>query len=126
MQKVIILMIGTLLLAACGSNEKNVVHKEKSPIVETVAAEMPKSTESEKNESIIENSEMLEFASLEANVSLSDYQLNVVEDNPHKRIILLKNKQGQERYKSIFIKDTGELKIIEFNKGPIFVDMIGK
>ncbi|MFD1414967.1 hypothetical protein [Oceanobacillus jeddahense] len=50
--------------------------------------------------------------------------VQVVEDNPHKRILFIGDDANQKKYKTIFIKDTNRLKIIDLNGGPIFNDII--
>ncbi|MGM8213224.1 hypothetical protein ACLIBH_10580 [Virgibacillus sp. W0430] len=54
----------------------------------------------------------------------ADYSVNVVEDNPNKRIIVLQDENGKNRVKSIYIKKTNRLKVIEFDKGLIFNEVI--
>lgn len=50
--------------------------------------------------------------------------VQVVKDNPHKRILFIGDDANQKKYKTIFIKDTNRLKIIDLNGGPIFNDII--
>ncbi|MEK4299774.1 hypothetical protein MKY30_10320 [Oceanobacillus sp. FSL W8-0428] len=50
--------------------------------------------------------------------------VQVVEDNPHKRILFIGDEANQKKYKTIFIKDTNRLKIIDLNGGQIFNDII--
>src|SRR5690606_8447136 len=44
----------------------------------------------------------------------------VTEDNNYKRIVLFRDARGQGKYKSIFVKDTNSLKLIDFRGGEIF------
>lgn len=64
-------------------------------------------------------SDFAEFNNLKTNVDLSKYQIQVVEDNPHTRIIILRDDNGHEQFKSIFVKDTGRHKIVGYDKGLI-------
>ncbi|MCT1902582.1 hypothetical protein [Oceanobacillus sojae] len=50
--------------------------------------------------------------------------VQVVEDNPHKRILFIGDDANQKKYKTIFIKDTNRLKIIDLNGGQIFNEII--
>ncbi|GAA0319161.1 hypothetical protein [Oceanobacillus sp. FSL W7-1293] len=50
--------------------------------------------------------------------------VQVVEDNPHKRILFIGDDANQKKYKTIFIKDTSRLKIIDLNGGQIFNEVI--
>lgn len=53
----------------------------------------------------------------------NDY-VQVVEDNPHKRILFIGDDTSQKKYKTIFIKDTNRLKIIDLNGGQIINEII--
>lgn len=53
------------------------------------------------------------------------YNFQTVTDNEGKRILLLLDDEGTEQYKSIFIKKTKRLKIIDLaNDREIFNDLI--
>lgn len=56
--------------------------------------------------------------------NIKDYQAKVVANNPNKRIILFSDDNNVEQYKSIFIKDTNRLKIIELDNGQVFNNVI--
>src|SRR5699024_910303 len=47
-----------------------------------------------------------------------------VEDNNHKRVIVFKDDNGHPIAKSIFIKNDSRLKVIDFDKGKVFDDVI--
>src|SRR5699024_8909641 len=61
-----------------------------------------------------------EYSVIEEHIDLNKYEMDVKEDNSHKRIILYETKE----YKSIFLKDQDRLKIIQFNHGQIFNEVI--
>ncbi|AVR00317.1 hypothetical protein OBCHQ24_15325 [Oceanobacillus iheyensis] len=64
--------------------------------------------------------DLLEYDTLD-NVAVADnFNSQIVGDNPHKRIILLKDDNGQPQFKSIFVKDTNRLKIINLHEGLVF------
>lgn len=58
-------------------------------------------------------------------VDVDELNAEVVEDNDHKRVIVLKDSNGHPKAKSIFIKDDSRLKVIDFDKGKVFDDIIG-
>lgn len=53
-----------------------------------------------------------------------DYKVQKVTDNEGKRVLLLVDNNGKEQYKTIFIKKTNMLKIIDLDKGQIFSGII--
>lgn len=57
-------------------------------------------------------------------INNQDYTVQTVTDNAGKRILLFVDNTGKEQYKSIFIKDTNRLKIIDLNGGQIFNGII--
>jgi len=65
-----------------------------------------------------------ERAKIEEVIQTSSFETDLVEDNKEKRVILIKDASGKETHKSIFIKSSKRLKIIEFNKGQIFNEVI--
>lgn len=134
LKKMIVLVVmSLLLLAACTNSNEN--EKPLGEIVKEDEAALNTSGNdriNEKEKQELTNSkdtsaitETPEYNSLTEIVNIADYQLDTEVDNPQKRIILLENQNGKEMYKSIFIKETGRLKIIEFDKGLIFNDLIG-
>ncbi|MEN2767503.1 PepSY domain-containing protein [Ornithinibacillus xuwenensis] len=52
------------------------------------------------------------------------YQMEVVEDSTGKRVLIFKNADGIEKYKSVFIKAMNHLKVIEFENGVVFNKII--
>ena len=65
-------------------------------------------------------SSLPEYNTLAAHVDLSALTPVVVSDNYNNRTILLKDAKGQGQYKSIFVKRTGMLKIINLKGGQIY------
>lgn len=65
-----------------------------------------------------------EYPILQANINLQKAQLTIEEDNEHTRTILLYDEQGAKTHKSIYIKETGRLKIITFDAGLLFNEII--
>lgn len=85
------------------------------------------STEATKPESkpvAEQNSTLAEYAKLSSVVNVSNLNLQVVEDNASKRVIMLKDQNGRVLYKSIFMKRTNMLKVIDTRGGQIFYGSI--
>lgn len=71
------------------------------------------------------DSDFLEHDILDEYVSSDAYQTQIVENNEHKRIIVLNDEGGQPQYKSIFVKETKSLEIIDLDQGMVFKGSIG-
>ena len=65
-------------------------------------------------------SSLPEYSTLAAHVDLSALTPSVVSDNYNNRTILLKDANGREQFKSIYVKRTNMLKIINLKGGQIF------
>ncbi len=65
-------------------------------------------------------SSLPEYGTLAAHVDLSALTPAVVSDNYNQRTILLKDAKGQGQFKSIYVKRTGMLKIVNLKGGQIF------
>lgn len=65
-----------------------------------------------------------EYKILDEQIGMEVYQAHTVTDNIHKRVIVLLDENNSEQFKSIYIKDTNRLKIIDFGKGQIFNQII--
>lgn len=84
----------------------------------------PEATKPESKPVADQNNTLAEYEKLSTVVNVSDLNLQVVEDNANKRIITLKDKNGHVQYKSIFVKKTSMLKIIDTKGGQIFYGSI--
>lgn len=58
-----------------------------------------------------------EYATIANKVDLTKYNVEVVEDNNYKRIILLTDDNNRPQYKSIYVKNKNRLKVIDLNGG---------
>ena len=61
-----------------------------------------------------------EYKNLTKNVDIAGLKITVVEDNANKRVMVLKDENGHEQYKSIFVKKQNIQKIIDYKGGLIF------
>ncbi|WP_368653884.1 hypothetical protein AB4Y30_02200 [Ornithinibacillus sp. 4-3] len=128
MKKITAILIGMLLfVSACGAGADGREQEETLAPSNTEKENMD-SEESEVAENLEEKEEdttqLPEYSTLTEQVAIEDFQLRIVEDNQGKRVMLIEDDQGQEKYKSIFTKKNNRLKIIEFNKGQIFNEVI--
>ncbi|WP_052345871.1 PepSY domain-containing protein [Paucisalibacillus sp. EB02] len=51
-------------------------------------------------------------------------EVQIVTDNSEKRVLLFLNKDGKEEYKSVFVKSTNRLKVIDLDEGLLFNELI--
>lgn len=68
--------------------------------------------------------EMEELSIIQNQVPAGNDSVQVVEDNPYKRVLFIGDETEQKKYKTIFIKKTNRLKIIDLNRGQIFNEII--
>src|SRR5699024_9617967 len=64
--------------------------------------------------------DLAEYEILDDVADADDFNAQVVENSNHKRVILLKDDNGQPQFKSIYVKDTNRLKVIDFKDGLVF------
>lgn len=103
------------------NESKNEEVKEK----ETLAQEYKESIENEDTSVITDEFKQLEeFNKVNEIINLENAKLDIVEDNYGKRVLLVSNDKGIETHKTIYIKNKNRLKIIEFDKGQIFNEVI--
>jgi len=137
MKKKLILPIAflALVLAACGHDGKNTetVSKDKNEQLTTKSdntapskdTEEPKQPASDSNEPQEQADTPAtgyeEYPAIEKHVqNFSELNPVIETDNPNKRVILYKNGNGKNAYKSIYIKNEKRLKLIDLNgKGQI-------
>lgn len=65
-----------------------------------------------------------EYPILNKHFPVNSYKTQLIVDNPYKRIILFKDNKGHVKFKSIYIKNTDRLKIINMHKGLIYNGII--
>lgn len=122
------LVAAATILTACSSNQadpnnqadtSNNVEQNEQPAQTEVVQE---NNQSEK-ESIDHDewSSLFEYDTIIQYIDKKDYTFKTVTDNQNKRILLLTDQDGKEQYKTVFIKDTSRLKIIDLDgEGEIF------
>ncbi|MFF5994042.1 hypothetical protein AAGS61_04670 [Lysinibacillus sp. KU-BSD001] len=126
MNKMVMALVTTgLLLTACqGTDEKsNEVAEENTQTPQTgeeqSAQNVPNASNDEQWASLPEYHVIME------QIGTKDYNVETVTDNEEKRILLISDESGESQYKTIFIKQTQRLKIIEMGEdGQIFNDIL--
>lgn len=129
MKKLIILLLGISLLTACSANDtkdtKNTAESNGDASPDTEQAQNNENSEGNDSPVTGENFHSFpEYSTIEKQIDLTKYDLDVVEDGSHKRVILFTAQNGERDFKSIFTKKTGRLKIISFKDGVLFDDVI--
>lgn len=123
---VLIFAAAATLLTACNSKETDNSQKAEG-------SQPPAQTEavSENHKPVQESASQDEWSSLPEydtimqKIDKKDYTFKTVTDNEGKRILLLTDQKGKEKYKSIFVKETDRLKIIHLEgEGQIFNDIL--
>ncbi|HIV75462.1 MAG TPA: hypothetical protein H9895_10310 [Candidatus Pseudogracilibacillus intestinigallinarum] len=92
-------------------DEVDTADVDKAPAKEEAVTEAPDTTETYQFE---------ETKIIESKVDMNGHTMDVVEDNPSKRIMLIKDENGHKQYKTIYVKKKNFLKIIDLNGGMIF------
>src|SRR5688500_9300985 len=92
------------------SNDNNTVEKDKEG--------------SKEHKQKYEIEEFTEYSILDKKIEMDKLSDEVVKDNDYKRIILLKDENGQPQYKSIYIKNKNRLKVIDLHGGLVYNDKI--
>lgn len=136
MKKIIVMLITLLLIAGCSSKDNGDTGTDKSDKADGIKTSEKDDTANDEasdgeytEDSIKEDKDdvttFAEYDALDDKIDndIADYQIDVVEDNPGKRVLLLKDENGELKYKSIFIKETNRLKITEIG-GKMFFNRV--
>lgn len=127
MNKMLLILIGAaMMLTACNSNEANPDNdtgsNEQSAPTETVQKDNEPAEESPNRG---EWSSLPEYDMIVRTINPKEYTFRTVSDNENERILLLANQYGKEKYKTIFIKNTSRLKIIDVDgAGRLFNEVL--
>ncbi|MHC5375696.1 hypothetical protein ACYSNU_18200 [Enterococcus sp. LJL120] len=109
MKKIIFPVFFLIFLVGCSPSTSNLVN-------DTVQTEIAESSDIKENLSSTDNQENSnhweEEEKIAAILTLSDFDITILSDNSEKRILLF-TKDNQKYYKSIFVKSTKFLKIID-------------
>lgn len=121
-----ILIAAATMLTACQSNQTDTRNpsgsNEQSAQTETA---QPNNEPTEESTSQSVWSSLPEYDTIIREVDSQDDTFRTVTDNENERILLLTNQDGEEKYKTIFIKNTSRLKIIDMDGGgQLFNDVL--
>jgi len=120
------------------SNETPEEEKDKAEKKETVPSndydesqsKEPSTDQESSNKTSESNSELAQFKEypyIKEKVSnIDDYKAITKTDNPNKRVILYQSNDGQKKYKSILIKESNRLKLIELEKNGLLYNQVIK
>ncbi|MGG4129870.1 hypothetical protein ABEW19_16530 [Paenibacillus illinoisensis] len=121
-----ILIAAATMLTACQSNQTDTVNpsgsSDQSAQTETAQSN---NEPTEESTSQSEWSSLPEYDMIVQKIDSQDYTFRTVTDNENERILLLADQDGEEKYKTIFIKNTTRLKIIDIDGGgQLFNDVL--
>lgn len=117
-------MAATALLAACNEQEADTNNPEDVQTKETqVVQQEVEQADDYGQEDVKENEEQSEWIALPEykviikQLGTHNVRFETVSDHEEKRVLKILDENGSMLYKSIFIKKTNRLKIIDVNKG---------
>ena len=126
MRKIIITTVSIVLLVSLGISFAIQTKADKTDEVElqhsTTSREEVQDVEAEAEAEHQEEYE--EFAVVNDIIHIDDFNADVVEDNKRKRVVIFNDDQNHPQYKTIYIKKKNRLKVIDFNGGLLFNDVI--
>ncbi|MBY0123336.1 hypothetical protein [Bacillus sp. S/N-304-OC-R1] len=118
MKKLMVTAMGAVLLASGGMYA---VHGSQ---VEASAQKAEPSYFSQNGIVQQDVTQLPEYETLASHVELSKFSLRIVEDNGSKRVMVLKDANGRDQMKSMFMKEENRLKIVNFRGGLLFNGII--
>lgn len=119
-KSLIALMATAALLAACSREQADAGTEAASENEQSFTAIQDESAENSKLQDV---KSLPEFTVIDKEIGSDSLEAELVSDNSGERVLLL-NKNGDE-FKSIFVKETKRLKIIDIDgKGLIFNDIL--
>lgn len=138
-KKMIILVSAMAIITACSDKEAPATNEEASGKTEANVQPREEQGDAKESEQQTENSQhsteesvnAMEWASLpEYNTIIeqignNEYTFETVTDNDGKRILTIMDENGEKQYKTVFVKNTSRLKIININgNGVVFNGII--
>lgn len=121
--------ISAFLFSGCSTVGEDATKKDSSS-AEGTAVEEEKGTEEENNGdkgkgTDLEAATYPEYETVMEQVKGEDYTVYLETDNPGSRVMFLVDQNGEKSYKTVFVKEEKQLKIIHLgNEGIIFNDTI--
>lgn len=93
------------------AEEQKVTLQENEQLTEDAQSPSPENADTSEWASLPEYNTIME------QIDSKDYTFETVTDNGEKRILYIIDKNGRKQYKTVFIKHTSRLKIIQINGG---------
>lgn len=125
----IVLITAGMLLVGCSDDaaEKNSKAEEETPGEFLQEEEKPNETDQLKDElSEEEAAKLPEYNIIRKQIGDGSYKIVIIANNEETRILHFLNVQGELQYKSVFVKETNRLKIINTKgEGIVFNQVIG-
>ena len=130
-KKIITLIAAVTMLTACGNNEvaennSEATEKDQGSL-QTEEQQLNQQENEQPTENVqapskenVDHSEwtsLPEYDKIVEQIGNKDYNFETVTDNEDKRVLNIIDKNGTKQYKTIFIKNTNRLKIININGG---------
>ncbi|MGM0896487.1 MAG: hypothetical protein ACQEV0_01230 [Bacillota bacterium] len=116
----ITLLAAAAFLSACSGEQASAGNEATAENEQSFTAIQDESVESSKLQDL---ESLPEFTLIDEKIGNDSLEYEIVADNPGKRVLLL-DKEGDE-YKSVFVKETKRLKLIDIDgEGLIFNDIL--
>lgn len=121
--KLLILLLTLGLLAGCSTEQQTDSEQDSTAIVSSEDAVEESVSKEELNEAevIDDLTEYPETTAIQETIDLTELTGYVISDNPGTRILIFTNEEKQV-YKSIFVKDEKQLKVIDLEQNEVLID----
>lgn len=124
MKTLLAIAVGVTMLVSVGIHTISGEGQIQATSSKTQSSALIQSSKKEEAAGSTDIKKLPEYETLAKNVKLANYNPKILEDSRNKRVILLKDGTGLNRYKSVYIKKESRLKIIDYRSGQIFNDYI--
>lgn len=124
MKTILITTIGALMLTVGGVTGINADHTKVVNKNEVVSNNSQEVHEYNYNAPTEDLTSLPEYETVAAKLDVSKYSAQIREDNLMRRVVVLNDMDGRERYKTVFDKTQNRLKIIDFKGEMIFDEVI--
>lgn len=121
--KLLILLLTLGLLAGCSTEQQTDSEQDSTAIVSSEEAVEESVSKEELNETevIDDLTEYPETTVIQETIDLTELTGHIISDNPGTRILIFTNEENQV-YKSIFVKDEKQLKVVDLEQNDLVID----
>ncbi|WP_432353871.1 hypothetical protein [Sporosarcina sp. A2] len=121
MKKTLITAVSALLISAGGANAATFAHADHNADAQSSYAHVQHNSNygQQVNQDI---TGLEEYASIASVIDPSSFTTRVTEDNVSNRVILFSDNYGRTQYKSVFVKKTGLLKVVNLKGGGVVLE----